>query len=170
MSHRQVYLETGAIFDATGAYRYRLWRIWDASTPRVAFVLLNPSTADVSNDDPTIRRCLGFARSWGFGGLEVINLFAYRATEPAALRKALDPVGPENARHIRDACTNVQRIILAWGNHGALNGQGRIVLDLLQGLGTLYSLGQTKSGHPRHPLYVRENALPVPYGLRLSAP
>ncbi len=170
MNYTQFCLETGAIFDPTGAYRYRLWRIWDSNAPRAAFVLLNPSTADVSNDDPTIRRCLGFARSWGFGGLEVINLFAYRATDPAALCHVADPVGPENAQHIRGACACAEKIVLAWGNHGALNGQGRIVLDLLQELGTLYSLGQTKSGHPRHPLYVRENALPVPYALRLSAP
>ena len=75
-------MDSGACFDSTGAYRYRLWREWDVSKPSVTFVMLNPSTAGAKDDDPTIRRCLSFARSWGFGRLEVVNLCAYRATSP----------------------------------------------------------------------------------------
>ncbi len=90
----------GAAFDSTGTYRYALWREWDASAPRLGFVLLNPSTADAENDDPTLRRCMGFARAWGYGSLQIVNLFAYRATVPDALRWVADAVGPENDRHI----------------------------------------------------------------------
>src|SRR4028119_2392792 len=90
----------GAIFDPTRTYRYALWRTWDAARPPVAFVLLNPSTADARRDDPTIRRCANFARTWGFGGLEVVNLFAFRATHPTDLKCAADPVGPQNDVHL----------------------------------------------------------------------
>ena len=92
------YSRTGADFDPTGVYRYSLWREWDARAPAVAFVMLNPSTADAGKDDPTIRRCASFARSWGYGSLEVVNLFAYRASEPKRLRQTPDPIGPANDR------------------------------------------------------------------------
>ena len=85
-----------ADFSACGTYRYALRRIWLPAAPQVLFIGLNPSTADEKSDDPTIRRCLGFARSWGYGGLIVANLFAYRATAPSALREARDPIGPLN--------------------------------------------------------------------------
>lgn len=111
-----------AVFDPAGRYRYSLRRRWDAAGARVAFVLLNPSTADGRRDDPTIRRCIGFAREWGFGGLEVVNLFACRSTHPGGLRSAQDPVGPENDRFLAAAWDRADRVIVAWGNHGALLG------------------------------------------------
>ena len=96
-------MKQGAAIDPTGLYRYSLWREWDANAPRVAFVMLNPSRADANTDDPTLRRCLGFARSWGCGSIEVVNLFAYRASRPDILRVVLDPVGPENDRYLQEA-------------------------------------------------------------------
>ncbi len=102
-----VYSRTGADFDGTGAYRYSLWREWDSRRPIVAFVMLNPSTADAAKDDPTIRRCASFARSWGYGSLEVVNLFAYRASEPKRLRQTPDPIGPANDDYLVDAADRV---------------------------------------------------------------
>ncbi len=91
----------GAVLSADGVYRYRLWRTWDASKPTLAFLMLNPSTADATEDDPTIRRCLGFAKEWGYGSLVVVNLFALRSPNPDALRENDDPVGPENGEHLQ---------------------------------------------------------------------
>lgn len=140
-------MDGGAIFDASGAYRYRLWREWDELKPAIAFVMLNPSTADAETDDPTIRRCVRFARSWGFGRLEVVNLCAYRATTPADLFAATDPEGTDNANHLDRACQTVHRVVVAWGNHGIRLMPARVP-------GGAWSFGLTKLGQPRHPLYV----------------
>lgn len=144
-------MDRGATFDLTRRYRYHLWREWDATLPVVAFVLLNPSTADARRDDPTIRRCLGFARAWGFGRLEVVNLFALRATDPAALRQADDPIGQRNDEHLRRAVRAADRVVAAWGNGGRLHGRGD---EVMCRLGEPVVLGWTKLGQPRHPLYV----------------
>ncbi len=142
-------MHRGATFDPTGVYRYRLWREWDPALPTVAFIMLNPSTADATYDDPTIRRCIGFARSWGFGRLEVANLFAYRATRLADLRAAPDPVGPCNTEHLAAACAKAGLVIAAWGN-------GRLFVPAdpphLPDV-PLATLGLTRLGEPRHPLY-----------------
>ena len=143
----------GATFSADRRYRYRLWRRWDRSRPVVAFVMLNPSTADARNDDPTIRRCVGFARAWGYGGIEVVNLFAYRATDPRELRAANDAVGPENRRHIHRAIARAHLVVLAWGAHGS--GSGLLSLPRAR------CLGLTRAGRPRHPLYLRRDVRPV---------
>ncbi len=152
----------GAWIDATGCYRYRLWRHWDGQRPTVGFVLLNPSRADATQNDPTIRRCLGFARSWGYGGLEVTNLFAYRAVQPHLLRQVADPVGAENDRVLQTLGDRVDRIILAWGNGGSLYHRDRTVLSLLP-MDRVDCLGLTRSGYPRHPLYLRAHSLPHPF-------
>lgn len=149
-----------AIFDSTGMYRYWLGREWDRSERRLVFVMLNPSTADAIRNDPTIRRCIGFARSWGFGAVEAVNLFAYRATRPPALREAADPVGPENDRHLLEACGRADSIVLAWGNHGSFQDRADEAIRLLAGCPVLYCLGETKSGHPRHPLHSRGDLVP----------
>lgn len=154
----------GATIDPAGRYRYSLWREWDANGSRVAFVLLNPSTADANRDDPTVRRCIGLARAWGCGSLEVVNLFACRATNPGVLREVADPVGPENDRYLLEAARRAQRIVLAWGARGNLHGRDRAILRLLGGGGELDCLGTTRGGQPRHPLYVSSAAVPIPYG------
>ncbi len=149
-----------ALFSADGRYRYRLSRRWDRRGQTVAFCLLNPSTADAERDDATIRRCIGFARAWGYGGVEVVNLFALRATRPETLQRATDPVGPENDRHIARAVRRADTVVIAWGAHGALRGRHAEVLALLGRPARLRCFGWTRSRQPRHPLY-------LPHGARL---
>jgi hypothetical protein len=143
----------GATFDTTGAYRYRLWREWDDTLPRVCFVMLNPSVADAGSNDPTVRRCIGFARAWGFGVLDVVNLFALRTPRPADLRtSAFDPIGPENNDYLTQAFRSAACVVAAWGVHGALHGRDRAVLPLLPSGAVCF--GHTRGGHPLHPLYL----------------
>lgn len=157
-------MRSGATFDVTGQYRYRLWRSWDGSSPRVAFVMLNPSTADHRQDDPTIRRCIGFARRWGYGGLVVVNLFAYRTSSVTELFQARDPVGPDNDRHLRAAIRRAAAVVLAWGVHGIRHGRDQGVLGLLARCrAPLLCLGTTRHGHPRHPLYLSGSIRPAPF-------
>jgi len=150
-----------ATFDSTRCYRYLLWREWDAIAPKVGFVMLNPSQADDTVDDPTIRRCIGFARSWGYGGMEVVNLFAYRTAHPKNLRQVQDPIGQENDRYLESLGQRVERIILAWGNWGRLMERDRVVWSLLAQHQNLYCLGLTKLQQPCHPLYLKKTVVPL---------
>lgn len=156
-------MNSTAIISADGDYRYRLGRVWDDAAGQVAFVMLNPSIADHQVDDPTIRRCVGFAKEWGYGGLIVVNLFAYRATKPERLFTASDPVGPDNDRHLVEAAGEANMVVCAWGA-GATKMPGRVRTvreELQSALGRpLFCLGRTKDSHPRHPLYVRATQLP----------
>lgn len=152
---------SGARFDRSGRYRYTLWRVWDRQRERVAFIMLNPSTADAEADDPTIRRCTGFARQWGFGGLLVGNLFAYRTSQPCELRRAPDPVGSGNDRALSEIAAAAALVVLAWGNAAARVAPQRAA-RVLQSFGSgarLHCLGLTRQGMPRHPLYVRAGAV-----------
>ncbi len=155
----------GATFGPRRRYRYRLWRTWDVAAPRVLFVLLNPSTADEQVNDPTIRRCIGFARRWGFGGVEIVNIFAYRSTDPAALRAIADPIGPRNDHHIKAARRKASRCIAAWGNQGSYLGRSAHVLRALRRQGEVECLCETKIGQPGHPLYISSKALPRPFSI-----
>jgi hypothetical protein len=154
-----------AVIDATGTYRYRLSRIWgtDPGPGRlVNFIMLNPSTADATEDDPTIRRCVGFARSWGFGGIVVTNLFAFRATEPKDMISAFDPYGPENDGYVFATAARSPLVVCAWGAHGTLHHRGAEVVRGLRARDiTPHHLGLTKGGQPRHPLYLPGAARPV---------
>lgn len=148
-----------ALISTCGAYRYWLNRVWEDAKVRLPFIMLNPSTADASEDDPTIRRCMGFARDNGFGGIIVMNLFAYRATQPSDMKRSPDPVGPHNDGHLRDlfgyARGNDAPIIAAWGTHGTHRGRDRRVRHLAAEAGIKLScLGRSKGGHPKHPLYL----------------
>ena len=156
-------MKRDAIISEDGVYRYRLTRDWEEREGRAVFVMLNPSTADSLVDDPTIRRCIGFAKSWGYGALTVVNLFAYRATSPLVLAVAADPIGPENDEHLRQVRDDPQTdvMVAAWGVGGSWNGRDKRVKALLQENGKpLHHLSLTKQGHPRHPLY-----LPAAQGL-----
>lgn len=139
----------GARFSPDMVYRYDLWRIWDERKSVVSFVCLNPSTADENVDDPTIRRCMGFAGRWGYGGVHVLNAFAYRNTYPETLRGIKEPVGPENDEFLR---TLHGVVLVAWGEHGRFLKRGNTILKLIQV--DCFCLGKNKSGQPRHPLYV----------------
>jgi hypothetical protein len=163
-------LVRSAVFDRSGRYRYALSRRWAPGGAGVAFVLLNPSTADAVRDDPTLRRCIGFARAWGYASLEVVNLFAWRATHPEALRASPAPVGPENDGYLLAAARRAARVVLAWGVHGTLDGRDRAVCDLLAQAGRpLECLGITRDGHPRHVLYLPREAQPQPFLVPTSA-
>lgn len=142
-----------AVFDPTRRYRYLLRRTW-GSGPRVAFVMLNPNTADAVNDDPSIRRCVGFARRWGFRSADVVNLFAYRTRDPRELARAADPVGPENDRYVRQAVARAELVVCAWGATTLARGRAAAFRDALAGR-PAQCLGRTKAGAPRHPLYLR---------------
>jgi hypothetical protein len=154
-----------------GKYRYHLYRKLADGDRRIAtFIMLNPSTADHEIDDPTVRKCIGFCRRWRCGELHVVNLFAIRATRPAEMKLAADPVGPENIGWVKRAVSTVnatndsdQRnaVICAWGTHGSYLDQDMAVLSSIQSACKPMALGFTRDGHPRHPLY-------VPYGAVLA--
>jgi hypothetical protein len=158
-------MDRSARLSPDGVYRYELHRIWGDSARLVGWIMLNPSTADADLDDPTIRRCIGFARSWGYGGIVVRNLFALRSTSPTALRGHPDPVGPENDHWLRAGCSDVGTLtVCAWGVHGSLNDRDQHVTELLRSAGVqLQALGVTKDGAPRHPLYLPGSAIPQPW-------
>lgn len=191
----KVYVDKGAEISSCGSYRYRLWREWrnhpapsqwdmwtdDTGKPvvdgageqlgepkRCVFIMLNPSTADGDQDDPTIRRCVGFASMWGFDRLEVINLFAHRATDPKsllALGHQDDPVGPRNQDAFKAVLFPhrlVGRVICAWGAHGGHLGQDETALGWI-GDCERHALGLTSKGHPRHPLYLPRDAGLTPF-------
>ena len=143
-----------AVFSLDRRYRYRLRRQWDPALPSCGFVMLNPSTATEVRSDPTIRRCVGFARSWGYGAIEVGNLFALRSRDPAALRgRGIDPVGVGNDAAIAEIVDRSDLVVAAWGVHGELRQRGERVFADLRRSGKLAHLGLTKGGQPRHPLY-----------------
>lgn len=145
-------LERSAVFSPDGRYRYRLDRAWGSGPPMVA-VWLNPSTADAETDDPTVRRGMGFARAAGCGRLVVVNLFGWRATDPAQLRTAADPVGPDNDAWIAAAAAEPAAVVVAGWGARADPIRVRTVLGLL-GDSQLFCLGRTAGGAPRHPLYL----------------
>lgn len=155
----------GAVFSLCGKYRYALSRRW-IGQGLACFIMLNPSTADAQKDDPTIRRCINYAKAWGFGGLEVVNLFAYRATDPDALYQLSkdQAIGPGNNHYIRETAYNSALVVCAWGTHGALFDRGIKVRNALQSKGFMpHVLRFTRDGHPAHPLYLPKNLEPVPW-------
>jgi hypothetical protein len=162
-----------AVFSPDGRYRYLLTRQVGSGPGVATFIMLNPSTADGENDDPTIRKCVGFARQWGCGRLQVVNLFALRATDPSEIAKADDPVGPENADHLQRAIEVSSHprepacpgpLVCAWGVRGAYRGQDLRLLGWLERFSVRpYALSITKDGHPRHPLYVSYSTRLLPF-------
>ena len=149
-----------AIFSPCRTWRYRLERQW-SSGPVAAFILLNPSTADETNDDPTIRRCIGFAKVWGMGGLVLGNAFALRSTDPRGLYSHVDPVGPDNNEALAGIARQAATVVCGWGTHGAFMGRGAAVAKIIREAGaTPMALKVTAAGHPGHPLYLRADLKP----------
>jgi hypothetical protein len=155
-----------ALFSECRTWRYALTREFEGAGT-VAFVGLNPSTADEANDDPTIRRCIGFARDWGFARLAVVNVYAFRASDPRDLWRADDPVGPENDRVLAQVLHGAEVVIAAWGMHARADRLAELA-PVLDGR-RLHALGVTKNGAPRHPLYLSADLRPSPYVSPLSA-
>jgi hypothetical protein len=177
---------SGAEISAAGVYRYRLWRSWDPTRPGCTWIMLNPSTADGLHDDPTIRRCIGFATRWGFGRIDVFNLFGLRTSDPRELRTHPNPVGPANdariLEHARALTTSPYRpvastaagtppmpygpiVVCAWGATFGKAARVETVRRHLERQGVFTScVGElTKDGHPRHPLYLPGDAKPEPF-------
>ncbi|MGO4907945.1 DUF1643 domain-containing protein [Pseudorhodobacter sp. W20_MBD10_FR17] len=147
--------ESVAEYSDCTLYRYALTRVWDPAGEKVAFVMLNPSTATEVQNDPTVERCERRARALGFGAFRVVNIFAFRATDPRVMRAQSDPVGMENDTAILTAAEWADRVICAWGSHGSYLDRGVAVERVLRGTGRpLFQLGLTKAGQPKHPLYI----------------
>jgi hypothetical protein len=153
----------GAVFDKSERYRYLLWRDLPSGDGTMVLVMLNPNRADESRNDPTIRRCIGFATSWGFGRIEVVNLFAFKAEKPHMLTISKQPVGSYNDAIICQRVRHASLLIVAWGNHGRLHERDSAVLGLLKEYGPAFCLGTTKLGMPRHPLYIRSDVKPLKF-------
>jgi len=163
-----------AVISDDGKYRYQLSRIWDEACNPLPIIMLNPSTADHEVDDPTILKCMKYARRDGFGGIIVVNLFALRATRPAALRLEADPVGPENDLRIMDVFDASTRfgvpVLCGWGADDFAAARGEAVLQRAAHMGVdLRCLAVTKFGAPKHPLYCLDAQPLVPYGLNPAA-
>ena len=153
--HRKGDAESTAVYSPCERYRYLLTRTWDPTGPRALFVMLNPSTATELQNDPTVERCERRARVLGYGAFRVTNIFAFRATDPRVMRAAADPVGPGNDAAIAGSVPWAQRIVCAWGSHGAHLDRGAAVERLLRAGGKpLWHFGLTAGGQPRHPLYI----------------
>ena len=151
-----------AIYSDCERYRYSLTRVWDEAGQKALFVMLNPSTATEVQNDPTVERCERRARALGFGAFQVTNIFAWRDTDPKKMRKAADPVGPENDAAILQGCDWADQVICAWGTHGEHLGRGADVERLVRGTKAgLFHLGLTQAGHPKHPLYIAYTQQPV---------
>lgn len=169
-------MNRSAEISADGRYRYRLDRWW-GDGPRVAWIMLNPSTADAEVDDPTIRRCIAFTKAWGYDGLTVLNLWPFRATSPDDL-KAWLRTNPQTMAHLdnlnihRAVVPSAPLVVAAWGADGdfeppgegirAATGRGTATLGYWSRRGiTVHHLGLTKGGHPRHPLYLKGDTKPI---------
>lgn len=159
-------MKKDALISEDGRYRYWLLREWDPTKPRMASFMLNPSEADAELDDPTIRRNIGYARAWGFGGLEVVNPFAFRSPSPRVLRNAYlrgeSVVGPYNQIHIASVFHRCDRIMVGWGAQEWVQEHARSVLDLFPTL-DFYAFKLSQSGAPMHPLYLPADLQPVLY-------
>lgn len=154
-----------AVYSPDGKYRYEFQRRWaetaDPSLDTVVWLLLNPGTGDRDGTPRrTLDRCISWSKSWGYASLTIVNLFAYRTTDPKLLRSAVDVIGPENDAVIRRVTEHASRVVVAWGNHGSLLGRGAQVAGLLR---DPLCLSVTKKGQPRHPLYVRTYVDLQPY-------
>jgi hypothetical protein len=159
-------MQRGAHLSPCRKYRYALWRRWSGG-PQAMFIGLNPSTADETEDDPTIRRCIAFARDWGYGALCMANLFAYRATEPADMLAQDDPIGPDNDEYLRRLAGESGVVVAAWGTHGVHRGRDAAVFAMIP---TLHYLKLTKDGHPGHPLYLPANLRPLEFARAAQEP
>jgi hypothetical protein len=163
--------DIGTIFSPCRKYRYTLWRKWwddqlflnkDKSPRFVQFICLNPSTADETVNDPTVRRCINYAQAWGYDAMCMTNLFAFRATDPKDMLRESEPIGEENNLWLQRVAEQAGLIVAAWGNKGLSFGRARNVTHYLK-LPKLHCLKITNAGQPEHPLYLKKTLTPIPY-------
>lgn len=153
-------MKTDAILSEDRKYRYVLSRIWDDSRPTVMIVGLNPSTADETENDPTIVRCINFAKTWGYGGVFMLNLFAFRATEPHIMKETENPIGNDNDRYIKEYSEICDKVVCAWGNNGNYKNRSQKILTTIN---NLYYLKLNQTGEPAHPLYLSGSLMPTKF-------
>lgn len=150
-------MRRAAVISGCDRYRYSLTRDWDSRMPTVMFICLNPSTADAVSDDATVRRCVSFAKRWGYGRLFLMNLFGLRATDPRQLAKTEDPIGPDTNGWLTSRAAESTLVMASWGNGGILLNRDKQVRLLVP---NLYALRVTKQGQPAHPLYLKSTLKP----------
>lgn len=164
MTTKQPMSTISAVMSGCDRYRWHLLRVWNHELPNMVWVMLNPSTADGITDDPTIRKCIGFARELGFGSISVVNLFGWRSTNPDLLADVIDPVGDKNDEWISSAIAHAGMVICAWGKHGSLLNRDAEVREMIRAANvTAHYLRLNKDGSPGHPLYIPYTAQPVPW-------
>ena len=164
LRHAIGYRESWTEFSPGRNWRYRLVRVWDSKRPRLAWVILNGSDADEHHNDPTVRRCISFARAWGYGGVDIANLYGLVSKNPGALRRHSDPVGADNDRHLAAVCSENDLTVLAWGPDACAD-RVHAVTQMLRRLteshgGSLAVLGWTQGEQPLHPLLAPKDATP----------
>ena len=153
-------MEKKAIISKDKIYRYKLSRTWDSTKPTILFIGLNPSIANENVDDPTITRCINFAKDWGYGTLLMANLFAFRSTYPKDIYLIDDPIGKDNDHYILECVKQSDLIIACWGNNGTYMNREKVITELVP---NLYCLQKNKNGTPHHPLRLPRNIDPVPF-------
>lgn len=153
-------MEKKAIISKDKIYRYKLSRTWDSTKPTILFIGLNPSIADENVDDPTITRCINFAKDWGYGTLLMANLFAFRSTYPKDIYLIDNPIGKDNDHYLLECVTQSDLIVACWGNNGTYMNREKVITELVP---NLYCLQKNKNGTPHHPLRLPRNIDPVPF-------
>lgn len=153
-------MEKKAIISKDKIYRYKLSRTWDSTKPTILFIGLNPSIADENVDDPTITRCINFAKDWGYGTLLMANLFAFRSTYPKDIYLIDDPIGKDNDHYLLECVTQSDLIVACWGNNGTYMNREKVITELVP---NLYCLQKNKNGTPHHPLRPPRNIHPLPF-------
>ena len=153
-------MEKKAIISKDKIYRYKLSRTWDSTKPTILFIGLNPSIANENVDDPTITRCINFAKDWGYGTLLMANLFAFRSTYPKDIYLIDDPIGKDNDHYLLECVTQSDLIVACWGNNGTYMNREKVIKELVP---NLYCLQKNKNGTPHHPLRPPRNIHPVPF-------
>ncbi len=153
-------IKKSAIISEDKTYRYVLSRTLNDTLPKVAFVGLNPSTADEEVDDPTIEKCIKYCKSWGYGGFYMVNLFALRSTDRSQIYNKKDPIGSQNDFHLKEVFSKVDKVICTWGNDGVFKERNKEVLQLIS---NPFCLQINVTGEPSHPLYLKGNLLPISY-------
>jgi len=157
---RKLKLKTDAILSEDRKYRYLLSRIWDESKSTVMIIGLNPSTADETENDPTIERCISFAKSWGYGGVYMLNLFGFRATQSKDMFNAEEPIGIDNDEYIKKYSKICDKVVCAWGNDGNYKNRSQEILAIIK---NSYYLKLNKTGEPAHPLYLKADLVPIKF-------
>jgi hypothetical protein len=160
------YTKKGATFSPCENYRYTLLREWSCLSDKagyVLFIMLNPSTADEHILDPTVRRCVQYAIDWGYKEMHVVNIFAWRSTDPKGLDDNLDPIGIDNDKCIYSEVEEADLVIAAWGTHGTFKNRGEQVTEMITKLKNIYCLKKVKGDIPGHPLYLKRNLTPIIY-------